>query len=46
MEETINNRPTALELTAVQANGALNAFYWLQIFALDSAVDVRIQKNI
>ena len=38
-----NNRTTALERTAAQANGGLNAFYWYQIFALDSAV-VEVQE--
>ena len=39
-----NNRTTALERTAAQATGGgLNAFYWYQIFALDSAV-VEVQK--
>ena len=38
-----NNRTTALELTAAQANGGLHAFYWYQIFALDSAV-VEVQE--
>ena len=38
-----NNRTTALEWTTAYANeggggGGLNAFYWYQIFALDSAV--------
>ena len=33
-----NNRTTALEWTAVKAVGGINAFYWYQIFALDSAV--------
>ena len=41
-----NNRNTALERTATYATGweggggggALNAFYWRQIFALDSVV--------
>ena len=35
---TNNNRTTALEWTAAKATGGLNAFYWYQIFALDSAV--------
>ena len=36
-----NNRTTALERTAakVKGGGVLNAFYWYQIYALDSAVD-------
>ena len=38
-----NNRTTALERTAVKATGGLNAFYWYQIFALDSAV-VEVQE--
>ena len=38
-----NNRTTALERTAAQASGGLNAFYWYQIFALDSAV-VEVQE--
>ena len=33
-----NNRTTALERTAAQAMGGLNALYWYQIFALDSVV--------
>ena len=33
-----NNRTTALEQTAAQATGGLNAFFWCQIFALDFAV--------
>ena len=33
-----NNNPTTLEQTAASATGCLNAFYWYQIFALDSAV--------
>ena len=33
-----NNRTTALERTAAKVTGGLNAFYWNQIFALDSAV--------
>ena len=34
-----NNRTTALERTLAKATrGGLNAFYWYQIFALDSAV--------
>ena len=37
-----NNRTIALERTAAKATGGggggLNAFYWYQIFALDSAV--------
>ena len=44
MGETINNsRATTLERTAAQATGGLNAFYWYQIFAIDSAV-VEAQK--
>ena len=43
-----NNKTTALERKAALANGGgggggvggLNAFYWYQIFALDSAVVV------
>ena len=38
-----NNRTTALERTAAYATGGLNAFYWYQIFALDSAV-VEVQE--
>ena len=39
-----NNRATALERKVVQATGGdLNAFYWYQIFALDSAV-VEVQE--
>ena len=38
-----NNRTTALERTAANAIGGLNAFYRYQIFALDSAV-VEAQK--
>ena len=38
-----NNRTTALERTAARATGGLNAFYWCQIFALDSAV-VEVQE--
>ena len=34
---------TALERTAALATGGLNAFYWYQIFALDSAV-VEVQE--
>ena len=37
-----NNRTTALERTTALAGGGgggLNAFYWYQMFALDSAVD-------
>ena len=33
-----NNRTTNLEWTAALATGGLNAFYWYQIFVLDSAV--------
>ena len=33
-----NNNPTTLEQTAASATACLNAFYWYQIFALDSAV--------
>ena len=33
-----NNRTTALERTAAKATGCLNAFYWYQVFALDSTV--------
>ena len=39
-----NNRTTALERTAAQATGGLNAFYWYQIFTLDSTV-VEVQEN-
>ena len=38
-----NNRTTTLERTAAQATGGLNAFYWRQIFVLDSAV-VEVQE--
>ena len=38
-----NNRTTTLERTAALATGGLNAFYWYQIFALDSAV-VEVQE--
>ena len=38
-----NNRTTALEWTAAQATGGLNAFYRYQIFALDSAI-VEVQE--
>ena len=38
-----NNRTTALERTAAQATGVLNASYWYQIFTLDSAV-VEVQE--
>ena len=36
-----NNRSTTLERTAALAKwgGGLNAFYWYQVFALDSAVN-------
>ena len=35
-----NNRTTPLDGTAAKVKGrVLNAFYWYQIFALDSAVD-------
>ena len=37
-QQVNNNRTTALERTAASATGGLNAFYWYQIFALDSAV--------
>ena len=42
----INNRTTALERTAALAKGVggLNAFYWYQMFALDSAVDGTLQS--
>ena len=40
-----NNRATALERTAANAPGGLNAFYWYQIFTLDSTV-VQAQKNL
>ena len=44
-QQVNNNRTTALEWTAAQAKrwGGLNAFYWYQIFALDSA-GVELQK--
>ena len=32
-----NNRTTALERTAAQATGGLNALHWYQIFAPDPA---------
>ena len=38
-----NNRTTALERTAAWATRGVNAFYWYQIFALDSAV-VEVQE--
>ena len=38
-----NNRTTALERTKPKPPGGLNAFYWYQIFALDSAV-VEVQE--
>ena len=38
-----NNGTTALEWTAAKVTGGLNAFYWFQIFALDSDV-VEAQK--
>ena len=37
-QRTNNNRATASEQTAAYAAWDLNAFYWYQIFALDSAV--------
>ena len=40
-QKVINNRTTALERTAAQATEG--AFYWYQIFALDSAV-VEVQE--
>ena len=40
-----NKRTTTLERTAAKAPGGINAFYWYQIFALDSAV-VEAQKNV
>ena len=40
-----NNRTTALERTAAKATGGLNASYWYQILALDSAV-VEAQKML
>ena len=43
MGGTLNNEPTTLELRAAQGAGDLNAFYWRQIFVLDSAV-VKTQK--
>ena len=39
-----NNRTTALELTAAQTTGVLNAVYRYQIFALDSVV-AKSQKS-
>ena len=43
-QQQINNtRSKALERTAAKTTGGLNAFYWYQIFALDSAV-VEAQK--
>ena len=39
-QQRINNRTTALEPTAAKATGgSLNAFYWYQIFALDSVFE-------
>ena len=38
-----NNRTTALERQQPKPPGGLNAFYWYQIFALDSAV-VEVQE--
>ena len=44
MGETINiNRTTALELTAAQATGGLNTFYWYQIFAIIVSAVVEAQ---
>ena len=46
MGTTINNiRTNATEWTAAKANEGLNAFYWYQIFALDSVV-VEAQTNV
>ena len=39
------NRTTALERTSANATRGLNAFYWYQIFSLDSAV-VEAQKML
>ena len=39
-----NNRTTTLEWTAAQVIPGLNAFYWYQIFALDSVVVVITQN--
>ena len=45
MAVTINNkRTTALERTAAKATGGLNAFYWYQIYTIESAV-VEVQKK-
>ena len=38
-----NSRTTALERKQPKPPGGLNAFYWYQIFALDSAV-VEVQE--
>ena len=38
-----NNRTTALERTATLATRGLDAFYWRQIFSLDSVI-VKTQK--
>ena len=40
MGVAINNKSTALERTTTKATGDLNAFFWYQIFTLDSAVVV------
>ena len=43
-KQQVNNiRTTALERSAALATGGLNAFYWYQIFALDSAA-VEVQE--
>ena len=42
-QQVNNNRTTAFKRTAALATGGLNAFYWYQIFALDSSV-VEVQQ--
>ena len=42
-QRIINKITTALERTPAKATGCLNAFYWYQIFALDSVV-IKTQK--
>ena len=44
-KQQVNNRTATLERTAALATGEgdFNAFYWYQIFALDSAV-VEVQE--
>ena len=50
MGVTINNESTTAEPTATKATEGLNAFYWFQIFALDSSVieaqDVKLTWRI